>query len=184
GYLTVKEKKTVDMEPEYTLEMPNREVAVSMQEHLLSAYTSYPLESADRLRRTVQQQILLNDAAGVESSLRQMLARVPYQIDGKTEAYYHSIFLIWMSMLGFDIQGEISTNYGRIDAVWEQAGTVVVAELKYGAGKQTETLLNEAITQIHDRKYYERYLDREVKLLGIAFNGEEAACRIDTVERD
>jgi hypothetical protein len=68
--------------------------------------------------------------------------------------------------------------------VWEQAGTVVVAELKYGAGKQTETLLNEAITQIHDRKYYEKYLDREVKLLGIAFNGEDAACRIDTVERD
>jgi Holliday junction resolvase-like predicted endonuclease len=89
-----------------------------------------------------------------------------------------------MSMLGFDIQGEISTNYGRIDAVWEQAGTVVVAELKYGAGKQAETLLNEAITQIHDRKYYERYLDREVKLLGIAFNGEEAACRIDIIARD
>ncbi|MDR1223465.1 MAG: ATP-binding protein [Tannerella sp.] len=184
GYLTVKERKTVDMEPEYTLEMPNREVALSMQEHLLFAYASYPLESASRLRRTVQQQILLNDAKGVEKSLRQMLARVPYQIDGKTEAYYHSIFLIWMSMLGFDIQGEISTNYGRIDAVWEQAGTVVVAELKYGAGKQAETLLNEAITQIHDRKYYERYLDREVKLLGIAFNGEEAACRIDIIARD
>ncbi|MDR1223680.1 MAG: ATP-binding protein [Tannerella sp.] len=184
GYLTVKERKIVDMEPEYTLEMPNREVALSMQNHLLFAYASYPLESASRLRRTVQQQILLNDAKGVEKSLRQMLARVPYQIDGKTEAYYHSIFLIWMSMLGFDIQGEISTNYGRIDAVWEQVGTVVVAELKYGAGKQVEALLNEAIAQIHDRKYYERYLDREVKLLGIAFNGEEAACRIDIVERD
>jgi hypothetical protein len=89
-----------------------------------------------------------------------------------------------MSMLGFDIQGEISTNRGRIDAVWEQPGTVVVAELEYGAGKNTEALLNEAITQIRDRKYYEKYLDREVKLLGIAFNGEEVACRIDVIKRD
>jgi hypothetical protein len=184
GYLTVREKRMVDLEPEYTLEMPNREVAVSMQNHLLFAYTSYPLESMDRLRRTIQQQIVLNDAKGVENSLRQMLARVPYQIDGKTEACYHSIFLIWMNMLGFKIQGEISTNRGRIDAVWEQAGTAVVAELKYGAGKQTETLLNEAISQIYDRKYYERYLDREVILLGIAFNGEEVACRICVLERD
>jgi hypothetical protein len=184
GYLTVKEKKLAGWEYEYTLEMPNREVRISMQNHLLFTFSSYPLESADRLRRTMQQQILRNDAEGLESSLRQMLARVPYQIDGKTEAYYHSIFLIWMSMLGFDIQGEISTNRGRIDAVWEQTGTVVVAELKYGAGKQAETLLNEAIAQIRDRKYYEQYLDREVKLLGIAFDGEEVACRICMAERD
>jgi hypothetical protein len=177
GYLTVKGRKIVDIMPEYTLEMPNREVRMSMQNHLLFTYTSYPLEGVNRLRRTTQQQILLNDAEGLENSLRQMLAKVPYQIDGKTEAYYHSIFLIWMNMLGFEIQGEISTNRGRIDAVWEQAGTVVVAELKYGAGKQPETLLDEAIAQILDRKYYEKYLDRKVDLLGIAFNGEKVACR-------
>jgi hypothetical protein len=97
----------INYEPEYTLGMPNREVAVSMKKHLLFAYTSYPLEQADRLRKTMQQQILLNDTDGLENSLRQMLAYVPFQIDGKNEAYYHSIFLIWMNMLGFNIQGEI-----------------------------------------------------------------------------
>jgi hypothetical protein len=177
GYLTVKGQEIVDLEPEYTLDMPNREVRTSMQKHLLFAYTSYPLEDVDNLRKTMQRQILLNDAAGLEDSLRQMLAYVPYQIDGKSEAYYHSIFLIWMSMLGFNIQGEIPTNRGRIDAVWEQAGTVVVAELKYGAGKQTEALLDEALAQIRDRRYYEKY--REATLLAIAFNGKEVACRID-----
>jgi hypothetical protein len=182
GYLTVTEQTIIDWEPEYTLAMPNREVRMSMQNHLLFAYTSYPLESVNGLRKTMRQQILLNDAAGMENSLRLMLARVPYQLDGKSEAYYHSIFLIWMSMLGFDIRGEISTNRGRIDAVWEQAGgTVVIAELKYGAGKQTENLLQEALTQIRNRRYYEKYLDRKIKLLGVAFTGEEVACRMEPV---
>lgn len=134
-----------------------------------------------KLRKTMQRQILLNDADGLENSLRQMLAYVPCQIDGKSEAYYHSIFLVWMSMLGFNIQGEISTNRGRIDAVWDQIGTVVVAELKYGAGKQTEVLLDEAITQIRDRKYYEKYLDRKVKLLGVAYTAEKVACRMESL---
>jgi hypothetical protein len=53
--------------------------------------------------------------------------------------------------------------------------------LKYGSGKPLESLLNEAITQIRDRKYFEKYLDREVKLLGVVFNGEEVACRIETL---
>ncbi|MDR2764155.1 MAG: ATP-binding protein [Tannerella sp.] len=181
GYLTVKGQKTVDWEPEYTLEMPNREVRMSMQNHLLFAYTSYPLENVNGLRKAMQRQILLNDMEGLENSLRKMLAHVPCQLHGKSEAYYHSIFLVWMSMLGFNIQGEISTSRGRIDAVWEQAGTVVVAELKYGAGKQTESLLDEALAQIRDRRYCEKYIDRPIKLLGIAFSGEEIACRTEPI---
>jgi hypothetical protein len=56
-----------------------------VQNHLLFACTPYPLESANRLQRTALQQILPNDAKGAEKSLRQMPARVPCQIDGKTD---------------------------------------------------------------------------------------------------
>ncbi|MDR1610923.1 MAG: ATP-binding protein [Candidatus Symbiothrix sp.] len=180
GYLTVK-KMELDYErvPLYTLASPNKEVNISMQEHLMVAYTSSPIDQVNNLRKAMQQQIMQNDAKGLENSFKKLLAYVPYQLDGKSEAYYHSIFLIAMSLLGFDVQGEIATNHGRIDAVWEQSGQVVIAELKYGAGKKAETLLSEALTQIHDRRYYERYIDRELKLLGIAFTGVEVACRIE-----
>ncbi|MDR2085768.1 MAG: ATP-binding protein [Dysgonamonadaceae bacterium] len=180
GYLTVKEMTfDSDKVPLYRLDFPNKEVAVSMKEQLLIAYTAYSFDDVPVLRSTMQQQILLNDTAGLENSIRKMLADVPYQLDGKSEAYYHSIFLLWMSLLGFNIQGEISTNRGRIDAVWEQAGEVVVAELKYNAKKKPETLLNETFAQIRNRRYYEKYLNRKVKLLGIAFTGKEVACKIE-----
>jgi hypothetical protein len=58
----------------------------------------------------------------------------------------------------------------------------VVAELKYHADKPVESLLNEAMKQIRDRRYYEKYLDRKVMLMGVAFTGKEVACRMELCE--
>jgi hypothetical protein len=74
------------------------------------------------------------------------------------------------------------TNVGRIDAVWHQQGLTVVAEIKYSADKDVDSLLDGAMTQIRDRRYYEKYLDREVVLLGIAFAGKEIKCRIEEIK--
>jgi hypothetical protein len=90
--------------------------------------------------------------------------------------------LIWMRLLGFKIQGEKPNNRGRADAVWEQPGLTVVAELKYHAEKKIETLLNEAMTQIHDRRYYNPYIGKVI-LLGIALSGKDVGCRMEVLER-
>jgi hypothetical protein len=45
--------------------------------------------------------------------------------------------------------------------------------------KDIETLLEEAMTQIHDRKYYEAYLDKKVMLMAITFTGKEMKCRLE-----
>jgi hypothetical protein len=83
-----------------------------------------------------------------------------------------------MKVLGFDIQGEILTNIGRIDVVWRQPGLTVVAEIKYHAEKDLDSLLNDAMTQIYERKYYEAYLDHKVTLMAIAFTGKEVKCAL------
>jgi hypothetical protein len=84
-----------------------------------------------------------------------------------------------MATLGFDIQGEILTNIGRIDAVWRQPGLTVVAEIKYSAENKIDNLLNSAMRQIRKKKYYEAYLnDTKVILMAIAFAGKEIKCRI------
>jgi hypothetical protein len=36
--------------------------------------------------------------------------------------------------------------------------------------------------QIRDRRYYEKYLDRKVILLGVAFTGKEVACKMENIE--
>ncbi|MDR2410050.1 MAG: hypothetical protein LBE13_18340 [Bacteroidales bacterium] len=46
---------------------------------------------------------------------------------------------------------------------------MVVAEIKYHFRKSIDTLLEEAITQIYNRKYYEAYFDKKVMLMAIPF---------------
>ncbi|MDR0415448.1 MAG: PD-(D/E)XK nuclease domain-containing protein, partial [Prevotellaceae bacterium] len=112
---------------------------------------------------------------------RLLLAHIPSILHIEKEAYYHSLFLLMMKLLGFDIQGEVLTNIGRIDAVWRQPGLTVVAEVKYQAQGAIDNLLDEAMKQIHDRRYYEAFLDKKVTLLAIAFSGKEVRCRMESV---
>jgi Holliday junction resolvase-like predicted endonuclease len=86
-----------------------------------------------------------------------------------------------MKMLGFDTQDEVETNIGRIDTVLHHADLTVVAEIKHSSDKTVEQLLNEAMTQIHDRKYYEKYSDRKVILMGVAFAGKEVKCKLEII---
>jgi hypothetical protein len=81
-------------------------------------------------------------------------------------------------MLGFNINGEVMTNKGRIDAVLEQNDYAVVAEIKFPESKTFEEMLSSAMEQIQDKKYYEAYTDKRIILLAIAFNGKDADCKI------
>jgi hypothetical protein len=51
--------------------------------------------------------------------------------------------------------------------------------LKYHAAAKPDTLLDQAMAQIHEKRYYEQFLDRKIILLGLAFNGKEVNCRIE-----
>jgi hypothetical protein len=82
-----------------------------------------------------------------------------------------------MRLLGFRIRAEEHNNLGSADAVWESDRLTVVAEVKYHAEKSIDSLLNEAINQIHERRYYNKYTGK-VLLLGIAFSGKQPGCRM------
>jgi hypothetical protein len=89
-----------------------------------------------------------------------------------------------MNVLGFKAHGEVMTGSGRIDAVLEQPDTIIVSELKYHAETKTDALLRQAIKQIHDKKYYEKYLGqgKKIVLLGLAFSGKEVGCRMEELK--
>jgi hypothetical protein len=141
------------------------------------------VDHADGLKERTQAQLRDGDTAGLEKSIREMLAYVPYPLRIEKEAYYHSLFLVWIRLLGFDIQGEIMTNVGRIDAVWQIPGQVVIAEIKFsGENGKAEELLATALAQIKERRYIERYQDgRKISLLAIAFSGEKVTCKIENI---
>jgi hypothetical protein len=179
GYLTIKQMELIDGQAQYTLGTPNSEVRNSLLRHLLGAYSKYPADQLQSLIVKMQRQIREKDVDGFTQNVRMLFSSIPNILHIKSEAYYHSMFLIWMKMLGFDIQGEIMTNIGRIDAVWHQPGLTVVAELKYHSDKEPDSLLNDALAQIRECRYYEPYLDREVLLMGLAFTGKEIKCRME-----
>jgi hypothetical protein len=62
--------------------------------------------------------LLKGDAAAFEANLKELFANIPYQLHIKREAYCHSLLLLWLNMLGFHVEAEVSTDKGRIDAVW------------------------------------------------------------------
>ncbi|MDR1284415.1 MAG: AAA family ATPase, partial [Opitutaceae bacterium] len=134
GYLTIK-KIVRDFDREtFTLCTPNGEVNDSFLRHLLNAYSAYPVDRAGILKRDMERQLLAGDASALEQSLRTMLALVPYPLHIGKEAYYHSLLLVWLRLLGFDIEGEIMTDNGRIDAVLRLPGHIIIAEVKYRGG--------------------------------------------------
>ncbi|MDR3267819.1 MAG: ATP-binding protein [Tannerella sp.] len=182
GYLTVKNVEFHQVKKKYTLGVPNEEVNEALMTRLLSVYGKYPNEDIDNLRETMEQRLREGDEQGFANCLEAMIATVPYELQSGCEHYYHTLMLVWMRLLGFKIQGEKPNNRGRADAVWEQPGLTVVAELKYHADKKIETLLDEAMTQIHDRRYYNQYIGK-VLLLGVAFSGKDIGCRMEEMNR-
>jgi hypothetical protein len=183
GYLTVKQKKLINGMPLYTIGIPNIEVNKAFMKSLLKSYGKYPDgQHIDNLRRTMEQQILVMDEVGFAHSLEAMIATVPYEIHKTDEAYYHTMMLIWMRMLGFKIHAEVSNNFGRADAVWEQPDLTVIAEIKYHPEKEIDVFLDQAIQQIHNRRYYNKYLGRII-LLGIAFAKKNVGCRMESINQ-
>jgi hypothetical protein len=169
GYLTIKSIDRIDNEREYFLGIPNKEVRSSLTQYMLSAYSSIDEDNLSSITRDIKTQIKNLDVQGLGKTLQMLFARIPYKLHIDKEAYYHSIFLLIMNFLDFEIQGEVATNIGTIDALWKQPNMNVVIEIKYSTKKSKETLLKEAMTQIKTKRYYEAHLNKPTILVAIAF---------------
>ena len=183
GYLTVKNvcKGRFGEELTYTLDVPNMEVRQALMMHLLSAYTAFPQSGATLMRRKMQEQLFDGDITNFERAVKELFAGIPYQLHIPREAYYHSMLLLWLNMLGFEVMGEIPTDKGRIDAVWTFEDRVVIAEIKFSSKGTCDRLLTEAFKQIKDNQYYERYADgnKRITFLAVAFAGKKIACEME-----
>jgi hypothetical protein len=182
GYLTVKHIDSTVRDEVYTLATPNREVQDAMLKLLLVAYTGYPPSQIEPLMQRMYKQLESLDATGLTDCLRQMLSKVPYSTGKKTEAWYHDMTMLWLTLLGFDLAPEVITNIGRIDAVWHCPQHTIIVEVKrYTNKKGINKLLDGAIQQIRDNRYYERFMgtDKQISLMGIAFAGNDVGCKIE-----
>ena len=81
-------------------------------------------------------------------------------------------------MSGYEVEGEVHTDKGKIDAVLKKEKEIIIVEIKYSKEKSTGEMIEEALNQIKERKYYEKYEGNDVSLLGIAFGDKkEIGCK-------
>jgi hypothetical protein len=182
GYLTIKDavQSSFNEELVYTLGIPNEEVRQSLMDYLTSSFAEYPVDKTISTRERMMEALLKGDATVFETNLKELFANIPYQLHIKREAYYHSLLLLWLNMLGFHVDAEVSTSRGRIDAVWTWKERAVIAEVKYASRGALKTLLDTAMEQIKEKGYCERYTatHQRVAQLVVAFSGKRIACRM------
>lgn len=187
GYLTIKEEKeNIDGLATYKLAIPNKEVEESFYSYLLGVYTNRVPATTYPLAKSMLKYILDADEVKLNKSLETLVSGIPHILHGqmkKNEAYYHILFLTWMKLMGFEIEGEVQTIKGRIDAVLKQKNEVVIIEIKYSENEQIEKMLDDAMEQIQTKEYYKPYQDKNVTLLAIAFKEKEIFCKIKHIGR-
>ncbi len=169
GYLTIK-KVTIKKEIKtYHLSYPNKEVQDSFLTHLFDAFTKKKMVLSTQFIERIGETIEKDDIENFIQELTSLFASIPYQIivNGK-EAYYHTVVYLVLSLSGATVRCEESTNIGRMDAVLETGKKVYIMEFKMGSAQ-------EAMKQIKEKKYYEKYLGRgkEIILLGVGFDPEK-----------
>jgi hypothetical protein len=183
GYLTIKQitDDVLTQQRSFTLDIPNEEVRQALLEHFVSSFANFPDAQTGVIRSRMMHSLLDGDIAVFDQSVKELFANIPYQLHLPREAYYHSMLLLWLNMLGFKIDAEVSTDKGRIDAVWTWCERVVIVEVKYSKRGAPERLVRKGLKQIKEKKYYERYNDgkHKIALLAVAFAGKNIACKME-----
>jgi len=171
GYLTL---DAIEDTPfgglEYRLRIPNREVQISFNDMIMDLLS----HSSFRLRN--KSELYLNLAAGdmeaVRENLHSLYAGIPYTHFTNNnicryEGYYASVFYACIASLGLRIIPEDITNRGRIDFTVFIENRIYIFEFKI-----TD---EEPLRQIRERRYFEKYLDkdREIIIAGISFDEKQ-----------
>jgi hypothetical protein len=179
GYLTA---KSVSVDNYYELKFPNEEVEIAYSQSLLDYYNIFQEDEFDETRNRLLENIRNNEPELLANTFKYIL-ELPYQIKGVKENNYHSLLYTSLKSFGFKIDAEVSTEKGRIDAVMRLNGLTVITEIKQSDKTKVDTLLKNAMQQIHNRKYYEKYLGK-ITLLAVAFGKDgEVKCKMEQMER-
>jgi hypothetical protein len=180
--LTVKSIDVPYDEPYYTIDVPNFEVSKALMNELIKVYYRGTRTDIFALREQLLIRLRNADKDGIKNALESIIAQVPYYIAKDKEAVFHIALLMWLKSVGFNVLPEVANDPGRCDLIFAERNYTIVAELKYSDTKSLETLLDEAMAQIEERKYYSDYLGRVLKL-AIGFTGEKIDCRLEEIVR-
>ena len=172
GYLTIKKRENLGGQYFYTLGYPNREVAQSLNDHLLAALVK---DKSKQTTNSLQlyRLLMVNDFEGLKTLFHSFFASIPHHWYTNNaiqnyEGYYASVFYSYFASLGLDVTVEDATNLGRIDMTLLFNQQVYIFEFKV-----VELVPEgEALQQIKDKAYADKFraLDQPIYLIGVEFS--------------
>ncbi len=168
GYLTIKSSGQIFSKNWYQLGFPNHEVEESFNTYLLNAYTSVDKEITAQNVIEMAQCVDAGDAEKFMDCVKTYFANIPYDIQLANEKYYQTVFYLLFRALKLNIEAEVCTNNGRIDAVAEYGKNIFIFEFKIN---QTAEI---ALAQIKEKEYYQKYKHsgKDITLIGANFDTE------------
>ena len=172
GYLTISEKEVKNNLVYYKLDFPNLFVKSSFYKELCKDII--PIRYYSQSNISAYESLYLADFKLLEESIQFFFEGIQYQNNlilndrNKFEdlnSIYISLFFSFLQSLGFYCKCESLTNHGRLDLYVRTSNNLYIFEFKIGK--------SDALQQILDRKYYEKYLGdtkRDLYLVGINFD--------------
>ncbi len=124
--------------------------------------------TADSRVSQLKEYLYLADFDSFFNCMKTIYGSIPYQLFKKEEAFFHSVFHVVLFLISSGTNSEVQTNKGRIDSMIEIDNAVFLFEFKL-------TTAREAIDQIREKKYYQKYLhpQKEIFSIGVAFDSKE-----------
>lgn len=173
GYLTILKEETYPGGILYTLGFPNHEVRYSFNNAIL-AKLSNTGQAQDKHKLALMRILRNNDLDKLKELFHAFFASIPNQWYRKNniagyEGYYCSIVYCYFTALGLKVHVEESTNHGQLDMAVLFNSTVYIIEFKVNE----LTNPGKALSQIKEKKYYEKYADQETYIIGIEFSKKD-----------
>ena len=170
GYLTISSFRQRGTRRTYSLDFPNMEVRSSFNTSLALGYVNIDENHLGALQNRCIDALYDNELDIFFETLKIFFANIPYDISAHApEETYQAVFCAILYFIGVGVTPEVRTNEGRIDAVMETPDHVYVMEFK------RDKSAAEAMAQIKEKKYYEKFIasGKKITLVGINFNSEK-----------
>jgi hypothetical protein len=178
GYLTI-EKTFIEREKlVYRLKIPNQEVRLALNDYFIEDYTGISADLKSR-QGDLYDALSTGNLTSFEQHIRSLFAGIPWRNFTNNdlanfEGYYASVLYAFFASLNAQIIPEDITNRGQADMTILLGNHIYVMEIKVVDNLPEGN--NQALQQIVQRNYAEKYRNREGKTvheLGLVFNKTE-----------
>ncbi len=171
GYLTIHGYD--DEFKEYRLGFPNKEVENSFFNFLRPYYLTSQGRDKQFSARSFLADLRSGNPDEFMKRFKAMLDDNSYEIAGKMEIYFQNSMNLFFRLIGTNTEVERATSRGRADIVVYTGAYIYILELKVDGSAE------EALKQINDRGYADRFVLDRRKVFKIGVNFSSATRSID-----